>query len=98
MTDNLNQSIVYTYDEYKNVVKTAEGKRGVRGGDGRIRLEAETFTFTSGLPVNELAERLATPLQIEQHLRLAFEEAYRIGQKLVTAEIIDSILAKDIVR
>ncbi len=43
-----------------------------------------------------LAERLITPLQIEQHLRLAFEEAYHIGQKPVETEIIDSILAKDI--
>jgi len=43
-----------------------------------------------------LTERLTTPLQIEQHLRLAFEEAYRIGQKPVETDIIDSILAKDI--
>ena len=44
----------------------------------------------------QLAERLSTPLQIEQHLRLAFEEGYRIGQKPVETEIIDAILAKDI--
>ncbi len=43
-----------------------------------------------------LVERLITPLQIEQHLTLAFEEGYRIGQKPVTAEIINAILAKDI--
>jgi hypothetical protein len=42
------------------------------------------------------AERLATPLQIEQHLRLAFDEGYRIGQKPVETEIINAILAKDI--
>jgi hypothetical protein len=46
--------------------------------------------------LEQLAERLTTPLQIEQHLRLAFEEAYRIGQKPVETEIIDLILAKDI--
>ncbi|MEF3073943.1 AAA family ATPase [Methylobacter sp. Wu1] len=44
----------------------------------------------------QLAERLTTPLQIEQHLRLAFEEAYRIGQKPVETDIIEAILAKDI--
>lgn len=44
----------------------------------------------------QLAERLSTPLQIGQHLRLAFEEGYRIGQKPVETEIIDAILAKDI--
>lgn len=51
--------------------------------------------FTDGA-LEQLADRLTTPLQIEQHLRLAFEEGYRIGQKPVEAEIIDSILAKDI--
>ncbi len=46
--------------------------------------------------VEQLAERLTTPLQIEQHLRLALEEGYRIGQKPVETEIIDAVLAKDI--
>lgn len=46
--------------------------------------------------INILAERLATPPQIEHYLSLAFEEAYRIWQKPVTTEIIESILAKDI--
>jgi type II secretory pathway predicted ATPase ExeA len=31
--------------------------------------------------VDLLATRLRTPLQIEQHLRLAFEAAYQIGEK-----------------
>ncbi len=43
-----------------------------------------------------LAERLATPLQIGYYLNLAFEEAYKIGQKPVTLEIIEVILSKDI--
>jgi len=46
--------------------------------------------------IERLAEALATPLQIEQHMTLAFEEAYRVGQKPVTSEIIESVLAKDI--
>lgn len=40
-----------------------------------------------------LAERLTTPLQIEHYLRLAFEEAYKIGTKPVTPEIIETVLA-----
>ena len=44
----------------------------------------------------QLAERLTTPLQIEQHQGLAFDEGYHIGQKPVETEIIDAILAKDI--
>ena len=43
-----------------------------------------------------LAERLSTPLQIEQHLTLAFEEGYHIGQKPIETELIDAIMAKDI--
>jgi type II secretory pathway predicted ATPase ExeA len=46
--------------------------------------------------LSQLAERLTTPLQIEQHLGLAFDEGYHIGQKPVETEIIDAILAKDI--
>jgi type II secretory pathway predicted ATPase ExeA len=41
-----------------------------------------------------LAAALATPLQMEQYLTLALEEAYRAGQRPVTPDIIDSVLAK----
>lgn len=44
--------------------------------------------------VELLAERLATPLQIEHYLTLAFEEAFTIGQKPVTVEIVNRILAR----
>ena len=40
-----------------------------------------------------LAEALATPLQVEQYLPLALEEAYRAGQRPVTPDLIDSVLA-----
>jgi type II secretory pathway predicted ATPase ExeA len=40
-----------------------------------------------------LAERLTTPLQIEHYLKLAFEEAYKVGQKPVTPAIIEIVLA-----
>lgn len=46
--------------------------------------------------VEMLAERLHTPLQIEHHLTRAFKEAYLIGETPVTANVISSILAKDI--
>jgi len=41
-----------------------------------------------------LAERLATPLQIEHYLTLALEEAFRIGQKPVTVDLINRVLAR----
>jgi type II secretory pathway predicted ATPase ExeA len=43
-----------------------------------------------------LAERLTTPLQIERHLNRALEEGYKVGQKPVSAELIDTVIAKDI--
>lgn len=46
--------------------------------------------------IERLAEHLSTPLQIEQYLTLALEEAYQVGQKPVTAELIDTVLAKDL--
>jgi len=41
-----------------------------------------------------LATRLRTPLQIEQHLVLAFEEAFRVDVKPVTVEVIESVLSR----
>jgi type II secretory pathway predicted ATPase ExeA len=46
--------------------------------------------------IARLANVLTTPLQIEQYLTLAFEAAYQVGQKPVTVEIIDSVLAADL--
>lgn len=43
-----------------------------------------------------LAERLITPLQIEHYLILALEQAYRLGEKPVTAEIIEATMAPDL--
>lgn len=43
-----------------------------------------------------LSSRLSTPLQFETYLTRAFEEGYRVGQKPVTVEVIESVLAKDI--
>jgi len=43
-----------------------------------------------------LSERLTTPLQFEQYLTRAFEEAYKIAQKPVGTDIVESVLAPDI--
>ncbi|WP_292802847.1 hypothetical protein [Nostoc sp. NMS7] len=37
---------------------------------------------------------MRTPLQIEQHLTLALEAAYRVAVKPVTEVIIESVLSK----
>ncbi len=46
--------------------------------------------------VELLATWLRTPLQIEQHLTLAFEAAYQVGEKPITAAIIESVLSKQL--
>ncbi|HRH45810.1 MAG TPA: AAA family ATPase [Pyrinomonadaceae bacterium] len=43
-----------------------------------------------------LAERLRTPLQIEQHLTLAFETAFQLGEKPISAAVIESVLSKQL--
>ena len=43
-----------------------------------------------------LCERLVTPLQFEKCLALAFEAGYRIGQKPIDADTIESVLAIDL--
>ena len=43
-----------------------------------------------------LSTRLSTPLQFQTYLTRAFEEGYKVGQKPVTVEVIESILARDI--
>jgi type II secretory pathway predicted ATPase ExeA len=43
-----------------------------------------------------LASRLRTPLQIEQHLTLAFETGYQASEKPITEAIVESVLSKQI--
>ena len=40
-----------------------------------------------------LAQRLGTPLQIEQYLTRALEEGWRVGEKPVTAQLIETLLS-----
>ena len=44
--------------------------------------------------IDLLASKLRTPLQVEQHLRLALEAGYQIGVKPITVDVVDSILSK----
>ena len=43
-----------------------------------------------------LVARLRTPLQIERHLTLAFEEGFRIGEKPITTEVVEAVLSHQI--
>lgn len=46
--------------------------------------------------IDYLAERLTTPLQIEQHLTMALMEGFTTGTKPITVEIIEATLSKRI--
>jgi type II secretory pathway predicted ATPase ExeA len=46
--------------------------------------------------VDLLAARLRTPLQLVQYLTLAFEETFRIGERVVTAAVVDAVLSRQI--
>ncbi len=46
--------------------------------------------------VELLAERLRTALQIEMHMTLAFEHAFRLGENRVSAEVVEQVLSSAI--
>lgn len=43
--------------------------------------------------IDMLAEKLVTPLQVEQHLSMAFEAGHDINEKPVSAEVVSTILS-----
>ncbi len=60
------------------------------------KTDAPRKTLITDEAVELLVEHLATPLQMELYLTLAFEEAYQVGQNPVTPEIIDAVLSKQL--
>ena len=46
--------------------------------------------------IDLLANRLRTPLQIQQHLTLALEAGYQIGDRPVSAEVVTSVMSRQI--
>ncbi len=55
--------------------------------------EVELNTFITEEAIELLADKLVTPLQIKHYLTLVFEKAHEVGQRIVTAELIQTILA-----
>ena len=58
--------------------------------------QSDASDILSPEAADRLATALSTPLQIEQYLTLRLEAAYQVGQKPVTVEVVESILAADI--
>ena len=75
-------------------LETPEGF--VQAPKGRLTRTTVNRTILTEEALARLAERLTTPLQIERHLSRALEEGYKVGQKPVSAELIDTVIAKDI--
>jgi type II secretory pathway predicted ATPase ExeA len=61
-----------------------------------VKPDTASNTLFQDEAIDLLAEKLATPLQIGQHVTLALEEAFHIGGQPVTVDVVDSVLAKDI--
>ena len=87
---------------YRAEIFTLEGNTGSRRAyldwllrtcaDGKVEPDAILHPDA----MNLLAEKLRTPLQIQQHLSRAFEAAYQAGENPVTVEIVDAVLSKQL--
>ena len=60
------------------------------------RKDVEPTDLIDADAIELLADRLRTALQIEMHLTLAFEHAFRVGEKRVSAEIVEQVLSRAI--
>ena len=60
------------------------------GGDTKV----EAILTTEAIDL--LATKLRTPLQIQLHLTLALEAGYQVGEKPITAELIQSVLSRQL--
>lgn len=46
--------------------------------------------------IDLLATKLRTPLQVQRYLTLALESAYQVGEKPISAEVVESVLSRQI--
>lgn len=60
------------------------------------KTKKKTEEILSKDAIDLITEKLLTPLQIEQYITLSIEEAFKIGQKPVTGEVVESVLARDL--
>lgn len=87
---------------YRATIFSLEGMAGSQGEyitwliDACVREGTKLSEVLTVEAIELLSERLRTPLQIEQHLMLAMEAAYHVGEKPVTGAIVESVLSKQI--
>jgi len=58
------------------------------------QIEAESILTEDAIDL--LATRLRTPLQVQLHLTLALEAGYQAGERPVSAEVVESVLSRQI--
>ena len=56
----------------------------------------QLWSHIQDLFASSLAEHLSTPLQVEQHLTLALEEAYKVGIKPINVDLLEETLSSRI--
>ena len=66
----------------------------------KVKIEAASADKIEAVITDEamafLSGKLSTPLQFETYLTRSFEEGYKVAQKPVTVEVLESVLAKNI--
>ena len=84
---------------YRTTIITFEGIAGQQRPYIAWLLKACVATGTDPAEIVEdaavdlLAQRLTTPLQIEQYLTRALEEGFRVGERPITPQLIETILS-----
>ncbi|MFD2274287.1 hypothetical protein ACFS07_33380 [Undibacterium arcticum] len=60
------------------------------------KTETESETILTTEAIDLLATKLRTPLQVQLHLTLALEAGYQTGENPVTAELVETILSRQL--
>ena len=58
--------------------------------------QAEPADILTAEAIDMLATKLRTPLQVQLHLTLALEAGYQTGEKPVTAELVETVLSRQL--
>jgi hypothetical protein len=58
--------------------------------------QAEPGDILTADAIDTLATKLRTPLQVQLHLTLALEAGYQTGEKPVTAELVETVLSRQL--
>ena len=61
-----------------------------------LRDGADPASVIEPAAVELLAGRLRTPMQVERFLAMAFEETHRIGERVVTAAVVEAVLSRQL--